>query len=110
MLKTNSTKAIDNTWRHVCEHLTSCDVEGLSVEEMLIRQFESMRGDFIYVKAVELVAGGFFDIYYDDMRASLKEILEETDEEANRYDDDRVYKIYCHLIAKTIEKKLEKHL
>lgn len=109
MLKTSSTKAIENTWRHVCEHLTACDDEGLSPEETLIRQFESMRGDFIYVKAVQLVSGGYFEVYNDDMRATLKEILEETDEEANQYDNDRVYKLYCHLIAKTIEKKLKKY-
>lgn len=110
MLKTNTQKAIENTWEHICEHLSdTMEEEQISAEEILLRDIDNMHGCFTYDKAFIMVSGGYFDIYYDDARQSLKNILEETDEEANQYDNEQVWKLYCHLIAKTIEKKLKKY-
>lgn len=111
MLRSNSNKAIENTWQHICDYLDfAMEDEQISAEEILFRDIENLRGNSIYAKAVCLVSGGFFDVYYDDMRESLKTILEETDSEASRYSDEQVYNCYSHIIAKTIEKKLKKYI
>lgn len=108
MLRSNSKKAIENTWLNICEHLSgSIEEEQISAELLLLRDIDNMRGNSIYHKALTMVSGGYFDIYYDDMRVSLKNILEETEEEANQFSNEQVWDLYCHLFAKTIEKKLK---
>ena len=32
----------------------------------------------------------------------MKDLLQETDEEAQRFTDDQVFRKYCHLIARTM--------
>lgn len=39
------------------------------------------------------------DIYYDEQRARLASVLEETPEEANRYDDAQVARLYKMLMS-----------
>ena len=106
MLKTNTNKVIENTWAHICEHLESeMEAEQTSAEKILLRYFRCVGCDTISHKAYYLVKAGIFDIYYTDVRETLKNILEETDEEANQFDNQQVWELYCHLVAKTIEKK-----
>ena len=56
----------------------------------------------VYQTALDYAEGGGFLIYYGDVRDFLKLILEQTDEEAQRYSDDKVWRLYCHLIARTM--------
>lgn len=58
----------------------------------------------IYATALDYVEGGSFIVYYGDARDFLKLILEQTDEEAQRFSDDKVWRLYCHLIARTMAK------
>lgn len=110
MLKTNTNKVIENTWAHICEHLESeMEEEQTSAEKILLRYFRCVGGATAYHKAYHLVEAGIFDIYYTDVRETLKNILEETDEEANQFDNQQVWELYCHLVAKTIDKKTEKY-
>ena len=56
----------------------------------------------IYQTSLDYVEGGSLIISYYDQREFLKNLLQETEEEANRFDDDKVFKLYCHLCARTI--------
>lgn len=56
----------------------------------------------IYQTALDWVEGGSALVYYDEQRKYLKNLLQETDEEAQRFSDDKVYRLYCHLIARTM--------
>lgn len=70
----------------------------------LISQIDYMRygNRSIYRTALDWVEGGSALIYYDEQRQYLKDLLQETDEEANRFSDDQVFRKYCHLIARTM--------
>lgn len=70
----------------------------------LREQIDAMQrnGRSIYATALDYVEGGSFLIYYGDARDFLKLILEQSDEEAQRFSDDKVFRLYCHLIARTM--------
>lgn len=70
----------------------------------LREQIDAMQhsGRSIYQTALDWVEGGSALIYYGDARDFLKLILEQTDEEAQRFSDDKVWHLYCHLIARTM--------
>ena len=70
----------------------------------LREQIDAMRyGDrSIYRTALDYVEGGSLLVYYDDVREFLKTILEQSDEESARYSDEKVWRLYCHLIARTM--------
>lgn len=67
-------------------------------------QLDSMRYNnrSIYQTALDYVEGGSYLVYYYDQRAFLQKLLEETDAEAAQYSDDKVFRLYCHLIARTM--------
>ena len=69
----------------------------------LREQIDAMRheGRSVYQTALDYVEGGSF-LYYGDCRDFLKMILEQSDDEANRYSDEKVRRLYCHLIARTM--------
>lgn len=56
----------------------------------------------IYATALDYVEGGSFLVYYGDAREFLKLILEQSDEESQRFSDEKVWRLYCHLIARTM--------
>lgn len=56
----------------------------------------------IYQTALDYVEGGSMLVYYGDCRDFLKMILEQTDDESNRYSDEKVWRLYCHLVARTM--------
>lgn len=70
----------------------------------LREQIDAMRheGRSVYQTALDYVEGGSFLVYYGDCRDFLKMILEQSDDEANRYSDEKVWRLYCHLIARTM--------
>lgn len=70
----------------------------------LVSQIDYMRigSRSIYSTAIDYVEGGSMLVYYDDCRKYLAELLQETPEEAQRFTDDQVWRLYCHLIARTM--------
>ena len=48
--------------------------------------------------------GTAFEIYYEDMRSLLKDWLEETEEEANKFDNDKVAQTYDNLLERVLFK------
>lgn len=70
----------------------------------LREQIDAMRheGRSVYQTALDYVEGGSLLVYYGDCRDFLQMILEQTDEEAARFSDEKVWRLYCHLIARTI--------
>lgn len=60
-----------------------------------------------YQTALDWVEGGSALVYYDDQRKFLQDILKQSDEESQRYSDDKVFRLYCHLIAREITKLVE---
>lgn len=67
-------------------------------------QIDAMQhsGRSIYQTALDYVVGGSLLVYYDDARDFLRMILEQTEEESQRYSDEKVWRLYCHLIARTM--------
>lgn len=49
-----------------------------------------------------MVDSGCFLCYYDSAREFLKEALQETDEEANKYSDEKVWQLYRRLIGREV--------
>lgn len=49
-----------------------------------------------------MVDSGYFLCYYSSAREFLKETLQETDEEANKYSDEKVWQLYRHLIGREV--------
>lgn len=70
----------------------------------LVSQIDYMRygNRSIYQTALDWVEGGSALIYYDEQREYLKNLLEESDEEAQRFSDEQVFKKYCHLVARSM--------
>ena len=97
MLKMNTKKAIENAKKHFLSYYDG-DTEAL------LRDGEAVGGFTSYQKGVNLAKGGSFACYYWDEREAIKEILEETDEEANRFSDDKVFDTYCHLAGRVYDK------
>ena len=77
---------------------------GESAMDNLREQIDAMRyGDrSIYQTALDYVEGGSFLVYYGDAREFLALILEQTADESARYSDEKVWRLYCHLIARTM--------
>ena len=106
---------------------TNCKVVELRVVEYLKEELESYEGGlyrlieefndnnkYDYLGYTNIVAwaremGNLFPIYYDDMRELLKEWLEETDEEANRFDNDQVAKTFDCLVDRVLMKYFKLH-
>ena len=52
-----------------------------------------------YQTALDYMEGGGILIYYNDVRDFLQATFEQTNEQANKYDDAIVWRTYCHLCA-----------
>lgn len=66
-----------------------------------LKSFDYMPTD--YAKGLYMVQGGSFLIYYYDQREFLKNLLDQTEEQANKYSNAQVFAKYSHLVAKTIQ-------
>lgn len=105
MLRTTNKIVKQKLTAHVLDNFWPANYGGGTVGlQNLKDQIDAMRygGRSIYQTALDYVEGGSYLVYYGDCRQFLKELLQETDEEANRYDDDRVWRLYCHLVARTM--------
>lgn len=58
-----------------------------------------------YQQALQNVKDGFLAIYYADARNELRKIYNETEEEAEKYSDKKVWDQYCHVMAMMAGKK-----
>lgn len=70
----------------------------------LVSQIDYMRhgNRSIYQTALDWVEGGSALVYYDEQREYLKQLLQESESEALQFSNDKVFKLYCHLIARTM--------
>ena len=93
----NTKKAIENAKKHFLSYY-----EG-NVQQLL-DDGRAVGGFTDYQKGVNLARGGSFACYYWDERDAIREILEETEQEANKYSDDKVFDTYCHLAGRVYEK------
>ena len=98
MLKMNTKKALENAQKHFIGDYYEGRVHDF------LRDGEAVGGVTDYQKGYNMAKGGCFACYYWNQRDALKEILEETEEEANRYSDDKVFETYCHLAGRVYEK------
>jgi hypothetical protein len=72
----------------------------------LVSQIDYMRygNRSIYQTALDWVEGGSALVYYDEQREFLRNLLNQTESEALQFSDDKVFKLYCHLMARTMAK------
>lgn len=55
----------------------------------------------------DIILGGMGLVYYGDVRRQVQEWLEQTDEEAARYDDEETWNLYVTLCAREAEAMLD---
>jgi len=97
MLRMNTKKAIENAKKHFLEYYDG-DAAALVRDGLAVGGFTN------YQKGGNLARGGSFACYYWDEREAIREILEESEEEANRFSNDEVFKTYCHIAGRVYEK------
>jgi len=73
--------------------------------EMLIEQIDAMQygGRSVYQTALDYVEGGSYLVYYQDVQEYLKGLLQWQAGDPE-YSDDKAWRLYCHLIARTMSK------
>ena len=124
MLKTNSKKARENAKKVFNEMLELYDNDGedFLTSSMLDNMIEQLitsttdnkgRLNHSHYKTVqdaftEAIVMDMW-VYTSDAREVLKSILEETDEEANRFDSDKVYKTLGAMMYREFMKKCEEY-
>jgi len=67
-----------------------------------IHNYESMYYGSTYHAIYNMVKHGCFLIYYDEQREYIRKLLKETKQEAAKYSDDKVFNLYCHLLARDV--------
>ena len=104
MLKTTTNKAKDNIRRYIRDRITQEEadtrVEEYNADAIYYRntQEQPTLGDWLVDYCCE------FDVYTDEQRKAVAEWLEETEEEAAKYDDEAVSGLYRYLIAREFVK------
>ncbi len=104
-MRTNSKTVMTKVEDHVLDYL-----ENMATIQELIEEIShsGYRNDIIYNKAKAYVQGGSFLVYYDDV---IKEVARWTgtrvDKRGREYTGPEAWKLYTHLIAKYLEKKIE---
>ena len=98
MLKTNSKKVMEAMKKEV---LSFYNLEDLKNDLKAVRCPNQC--NTIYHCGCRLVESGCFRVYNNDINGFLLDVLEETEEEADKYFD-KSFDLYKHLIAKAIEK------
>lgn len=58
-----------------------------------------------YQEACQNVDWGSFLVYYDDVRAFLKDVYDETDEQADKYTNEQVWNTYKNCIGQMTSHK-----
>ena len=72
------------TWAHINEHGMTEELQGVT-----------------YQQAAQRVQDGCLECYYDQARETLREIYQETEEQAAKYTNEQVWSQYKHVIALT---------
>ena len=105
MLRTTTKKVTTQLQDHVLDNFTPDNYgAGTVTLQNLVEQLDAMRygNHSVYHTALEYVEGGSLLVYYNDVRKFLKDLLEETEEEASQYTNDKSWHLYCHLVARTM--------
>jgi hypothetical protein len=104
MLRTNSKLVQDRLKEHVLENFEPESYGGGETLQNLKDQLNSMQyaQRSIYQTAIDYVEGGSYLVYYGDVRNFLYKLLEESGEYHKKYSDEQVWRLYCHLIARTM--------
>ena len=127
MLRTNSKKAMENLYSYIRENSEdylqdNYSLEGLDNKKKLYSAIyetfkQEMRPECPYYRrypeqevfkqwAQGLAMGGLFCYYYNrEARTDLATILEETEEEANRYSEEKAEELLTYLIYREIRKE-----
>lgn len=106
MLRTNNKVVKNKLVQDVLDNFWPKNYGGGTVGlQNLKDQLDAMRYNnrSIYQTALDYVEGGGYLVYHYDCREYLKNLLQETDEEAARFSDAKVWSLYCNLIARTME-------
>jgi len=105
MLRSNNKQVIRRLEAAVLDNFWPANYGGGTVGlQNLKDQIDAMRYNnrTIYQTCLDYVEGGGYLVYFYDCRKFLQETLEQTDEQAAVYSDDKVWRTYCHLMARTM--------
>lgn len=97
MIRTNTKKARQNFCDYVKSYITADEAVEM-VETFNRNSQEDIHAPNFGEWLVNYECA--LECYYNEQRATLQRLLEETDEEANRYDDSRVHSTYKYLVSR----------
>lgn len=104
MISTNSKLFKQRIQAHILEHFSPENYDSESTdplanlrEQMDAMQYGNKTTDQV---ALEYMEGGGMLVYFCDARDFLQKTLEQTDEQAAKYDNDTVWVTYCHTMAR----------
>ena len=105
-MRTTNKLVIEKLQNHVLDNFTPENYGGgVDIMQNLIDQIDLMRKNNmdsiynnLYKTALDYVEGGSLLVYYYDVQKFLKDLLHSDRE----YSDDKAWKLYCHLCARTI--------
>lgn len=106
MLRTTNKQVIAYLKDHVLENFaTDNGYDNPDRVANLRHQLDSMRQDHqsIYQTALNYAERGGYLIYYYDVQKQLKEWLDHSSGDPE-YSDDKAWRLYCHLVARTMAK------
>lgn len=96
MKKSTNTKKINEAFKqHVLDYYDINDLRA---------NMDAVGGVNEYHKGARLVDGGSFLVYYSEVRAFLMEVLEQTEDEAGKYSDDKSWELYKHKVSQACER------
>lgn len=104
MLRTNSKLFKQRIQAHILEHFSPENYDSTTSDPLanLRDQINSMQygNKTPYQLALDYMEGGGMLVYYGDARDFLQKMLEQTDEQAAKYDNETVWATYCHIMAR----------
>lgn len=111
MLRTNNKAVEMKVLNYLKEEIATIDGDNETLEAGLAYMLEyfndNNKHDYIGYKNIITFTremGTAFPIYYKDMRNLLKEWLEESEEEANKFDDEKVAATFDSLLERVLFK------
>lgn len=114
MLRTNTKevkKYFDNYLMKILEDNFEGNIKAMQ-EQFIASASDSVgrlyKGFKTYQEAFTTISENYGCIYYDDMRSVLKEALQETEEEANKYNNDKVAFTYNYLLFMAYDRAMKK--
>ena len=57
-----------------------------------------------YQAGVKMAQDGYFLCYYSDVREFLQKLFKQTKEQASKYTDDKVWKLYCNMCGMALDR------